>query len=59
MWFEVFPSPKLGLSLKYIVCSYQTIILFPSPYLGPSLKLVLNHYSLSLLSFRPLIWGHL
>lgn len=38
MWFEVFPSPKLGLSLKYIVYSYQTIILFPSPYLGPSLK---------------------
>ena len=36
----MFPSPYWGLYLKYVVYSYQTIILtvFPSPNLGLSLK---------------------
>lgn|GEM_PF-5371952 len=57
----VFPSPDLGLSLKYYSGEYMVINnRFPSPYLGLSLKLekVLNICK-KCLNFRPLIWGYL
>ena len=40
MWFEVFPSPYLGPSLKLIKQSevLEMLLKFPSPYLRPSLK---------------------
>ena len=57
-----FPSPNLGLSLKFMPRTrlISSPSMFPSPNLGLSLKLK-KHLLMrnGCMSFRPLIWGYL
>ena len=58
----MFPSPNLGLSLKYKseLANNYAVGKFPSPNLGLSLKYCPPKGDIAdYFGFRPLIWGYL